>query len=344
MTAARRRGGTELPRLEVSLGLWQERAPQEALATARCADEMGFPAVWVGEMATYDAFALATAIGVATSAIHLVVGPLAVHVRDPAMIAMGVASVASLTGRTTAVALGTSSPLVVDHWHGRARTRPPIALAEAAAGVRTLLDGARAELDGEVVRTSGYRLRLPAPRSEIIVAAFGPGAIRVAAEHADRLVLNLVDPATASTLVQQLDDAATAAGRRRPRVSVWAPASLSGEADAVAQFRRAVVAYLAAPGYREMFTRAGFGDVVELAGTRPHPRALLAAIPDELVEAVGLVGDDAAVSPRLLEYRAAGVDDVVVLPASTDGDPYGRATLQGLAALRAADAADGSRS
>ena len=83
--------------LSVSLGLWQDRPAEEALLTARAADDLGYPELWVGEMATYDAFALATAIGLATTRIRLTVGPLAVAVRDPMMIAMGAASVAGLT-------------------------------------------------------------------------------------------------------------------------------------------------------------------------------------------------------------------------------------------------------
>ena len=166
--------------LEVSLGLWQDRPAPEVIETARIADEVGYDAIWVGEMATWDAFALATHLGTVTDRSRLIVGPLAVTVRDPAMIAMGAASVASLTGRDVGVALGTSSTTVVERWHGRDRRRTGRALDESASAVRVLLDGEKAEVPGEVVRTSGYRLRLPAPRSELIIAAFGPQAIAAA--------------------------------------------------------------------------------------------------------------------------------------------------------------------
>jgi probable F420-dependent oxidoreductase len=322
-----------LPRVEVSLGLWQDRPAEEALATARCADALSFPALWIGEMATYDAFGLATAIGLSTDRIPLVVGPLAVQVRDPAMIAMGAASVASLTGRLEAVALGTSSPTVVERWHGRSRARSARALSESAQAVRTLLEGGKADVDGEVVRTHGYRLRLPAPRCQVVVAAFGPRAIRVAATQGDRMVLNLVSPETAAVLVEQLGVAAAEAGRPRPRVSLWAPAAHQGGPQAVDQLRHAVVGYLAAPGYADMFERAGFADTIAFARSRPHPKELLAAIPDSLVETVAVMGDAEQMAASLRAYRAAGVDDVVAVPASTEVDPCGRGTLEALASL-----------
>lgn len=309
--------------LSVSLGLWQDRPAEEALLTARAADELGYPTLWVGEMATYDAFALATAIGLATARIGLTVGPLAVAVRDPMMIAMGAASVASLTGRQVDVAVGTSSPTVVESWHGRSRARSATALRETVQVLRPLLDGDRSGFTGACVSSTGYRLRLPAPRSRLAVAAFGPSAVRTAAS-ADRMVLNLVTPASAARLIARL----RAVNPDVP-VTAWVTAAADPDREAVDRVRRAVVGYLPAPGYGEMFAEAGFGDVAAFARTRPHPRDLLAAVPDELVASVSLLGDPRA---QLAAYAAAGVDEVAVVPVGTDRDPGGAATLASLAA------------
>ncbi|MET0132054.1 MAG: LLM class F420-dependent oxidoreductase [Kibdelosporangium sp.] len=322
-------------RLEVSLGLWQDRPAEEVIRTAEIADSLGFGAVWVGEMATWDAFALGTHLGSRFRNADLVLGPFAVAVRDPAMIAMGVASVAAITGRTVSVAIGTSSPVVVEQWHGRDRRRSGQALAESARATRQLLDGAKAEVAGEVVRTSGYRLRLPAPRSELVVAAFGPMAIKAAARYADRMVLNLLDPEAVRDLVQSLRTAADTLGRPRPRVAVWTSCAIDPGAAAIDQLRRGVVGYLAAPGYADMFRRAGFGDLVDYARTRPHPGDLLARVPAELNRVVGLVGTADEVAARIKEYAAAGADDVVIVPASTDDDPAGEHTLRTAAGLGA---------
>ncbi|WP_406280729.1 LLM class F420-dependent oxidoreductase [Embleya sp. NBC_00896] len=319
--------------LSVSLGLWQDRPADEALATARLADELGYAELWIGEMATYDAFALATAVAARTERIPLTVGPLAVTVRDPATIAMGVASVRALTGRRVAAALGTSSAVVVEEWHGRSRARAGTALAESARQTRELLDGARSAGDGEVARSRGYRLRLPAPGAAgLTVAAFGPAAIRTAARHADRMVLNLISAETAADLIADLERAAKEADRPRPRVAAWVCAAVGPGADEGAeQLRRGLVGYLAAPGYGEMFARADFADLVAYARTRPHPRDLLAAIPPEAVEVVGMAGTAEHARARIAQYREAGVDEVVLVPAATRADPAGESTLRILA-------------
>ncbi len=216
-----RREVTGGPRLSVSLGLWQDRPAGEVVRTAEVADALGYGEIWIGEMATFDAFALGAVVAQRTSRAALTVGPLAVAVRDPVMIAMGAGSLAELTGRTVNVALGSSSPVVVEQWHGRRQERTALALAESATAVRALLDGGKADVRGEVIRTRGFRLRTRAPGTPLTIAAFGRGAVRAAARHADRMVINLVTPKSAARLVQMLHDECRAAGRPAPPVAIW---------------------------------------------------------------------------------------------------------------------------
>lgn len=304
------------------LGYWPDRPAGEAVDIALAADELGYHELWVGEMATFDAFALATAVGLRASHLAMTIGPLAVHVRTPAGMAMGVASVAELTGQQVHLALGTSSPAVVA-WHGRARNDPLATIAVTAAEVRRLLDGERG--------STGYRLRLPVTGSTLTVAAFGGKTVEVAARLADRMVLNMVTVESAATFRRLLDAAAERDGRDAPpRLAAWLPTAVDPTPDAFVQMARGFVQYLQAPGYGERFIEAGFPDLVAMARSGAHPRELLDAVPPELPRRLGLVGTAAEVRARVEAYRAAGVDEVCVVPA-TAGDDAGRRTLSTLA-------------
>ena len=116
-----------------------------------------------------------------------------------------------------------------------------------------------------------------------------------------------------------------------PPVAVWLATVVDPSEAGIEQLRRGLVAYMSAPGYGEMFAEAGFGDVVRFARTKPHPGELLAAIPAELVGHVSLAGDVQAVRGRLAEYASAGVDEVALVPGSSEADPAGVATLTALA-------------
>ncbi|MHA6618398.1 LLM class F420-dependent oxidoreductase [Pseudonocardia sp. DLS-67] len=304
--------------------------PDEEMRTAVVADRLGYRDLWVGEGFVWDAFALATAAGLATRQIDLTVGPIPVSVRDPASIARAAASTAALVRRPVGVALGTSSLRVVERMHGRSRRRAVTTMAESVQALRALYSGEIADYEGELVSSHGYRLRLDPPGGPITLAAFGDRAIAVAAEHADRMVLDLVNPELAKGYRGKLDAAAQRLGRPAPRLAAWIPAAVDPTPEARAQVLQSLVGYLEVAGYGEMFVAAGLGGAVEMAQAGASRDELLAAIPAEAADRIGLVGDLATVRERLDAYAAAGLDEVVLVPA-TAGDPGGERTLTALA-------------
>jgi len=313
---------------------WLDRPPGEALEIAVEADRAGFGTLWIGEMATFDAFALATAAGLRTSGISLRVGPLAAGVRSPAALALGLSTVVTLTGRPARLALGASSPQIVSDWHG-------VPWKGAAARMHHTVRGARAALTGDRVAANGhgsrgFRLREPLPDNRISIAAFGPATMRVAAEEGDEVVLNLVTTEQVARVRQDVASLARAAGRVPPPIAVWLPAALDPEPGTMRQLSGQLAAYLAPPGYGDMFAALGYGELVARAraGT---PRAELAYdIPLSLLEAVGALGSAAEITRRVNECFQAGADHVGLVPA-TAGDPAGRRLLTALAPLSTKD-------
>ena len=309
---------------------WLDRPDSEAVEIAQAAEDAGLDTAWVGEMASFDAFALATALGLRTERLRLKIGPLAVGVRSPVAIALGVASVATLTGHQVDVALGASSPVIVSDWHDRAWDHPAPRTHEMVLALRELMAGRRLEFDGEHVRSHRFRLRAPRPGASIAVAAFGPRMTEVAARDADEVVLNLVTPGHVAAVRRRVGELAAAAGRLAPRLSVWVPVALDPGPAALRQLQGQLAVYLGAPGYGELFVSAGFGALVERARSG-EPRAELAgAIPVELVAQVGAVGSPDEVTRRIAEFHQAGADHVGVVP-STAEDPAGRRVLTALA-------------
>jgi probable F420-dependent oxidoreductase len=313
--------------IEVALPFWLDRPDIEAIDVALAASDTGFDAVWIGEMATYDAFALATAVGLRAPGMTLKIGPLAVGVRSPVALALGVSSVASLTGSRVDIALGASSPAIVTGWHDRRWAHHVPVMRETIECLRSILTGARVEYVGQHVSSHGFRLRTAQPDTRIALGAFGPGMIRVSAQHADEVVLNLASPARLAEIRAAVDAAAAVAGRAAPRLTVWVPAALNPGAAARAQLAAQLAVYLSPPGYGEMFSALGFDDLVRRARTGATRRDLARAVPVELLDHVCALGSADRIATRLRAYREAGADCVAVVP-STAEDPGGRATLR----------------
>lgn len=319
--------------LSVVVASRPNRPPEQDLRAAVIADRLGYKEIWIGEGWVWDCFALATAVGLATDEAALTIGPVPVSLRDPAMIAVGVASVAALIHRPVGVALGASSTRFVEGMHGRARHRPGTALAESAHAIRGLLSGQRTDFEGEVVSTHGYRLALDPPGGLLTIAAFGDRAVRTAAANADRMVLDLVSPTQAGEYRAKLDAAAAEEGRRAPSLAAWIPAAVDPDPDSYAELTDSLAGYLEVPGYGEMFTAAGFGAAVQAAAAGANHAEQLDALPGDAASRIGLVGDIDTVRDRLEAYAAVGLDEVVLVPA-TAGDPGGERTLTALAPYR----------
>lgn len=289
---------------------WLGRPAEEALEVVRVAERASLDEVWIGEMLSYDAFALAGAAAVATSSIRLVVGPLPVTVRTPVGIAMGVAGLQALAGADrVGLALGASTAAVAAGWHGREWDRLPGRMAATLDVVRSVLAGERTDHRG-LAPSHGFRLGIPAAVPEIGVAAFGPRMRAVAAEAGDRLVLNIVTPDAVADLVGDLP------------TTVWVTAGLEPSAEAMAGLRRQLALYLAAPGYGEMLARAGFGDLVDEARFGAPVSELARRMPADLPMVVGAIGSAADVRAALERYEAAGAETVALVPMTWD-DPAG---------------------
>jgi probable F420-dependent oxidoreductase len=313
-------------RVEGVLPFWLDRPDDEAVDIARAVEAAELDVLWVGELVSFDAFALATAIGCATDRLRLKIGPLAVGVRSPVAIALAASSVATLTGSEVGIALGASSPPIVSGWHDRDWAHAASRTRETIECLRTIMTGERTSYEGRFVRTHGFRLRRPIPGVRISVAAFGPAMTRVAARHSDELVLNLVPPEYVAHVRAALDSEAAAAGRTAPDLAVWVPAALGSEGDTRAQLAAQLAVYLGAPGYGEMFAELGFGDLVRRARDGARRSELAESVPSELLEQVCAIGSAAEVAARISAYHDAGADVVGIAP-STAADPAGRGVL-----------------
>lgn len=318
-------------RIEAVLPFWLDRPDEEALDIALAARAAGLDTLWIGELATFDAVALATAVGHRAPGLRLKLGPLAIGVRSPVAIALAASSVAGLTGSHVDVALGASSPAIVSGWHDREWVHSAKRMEETIGCLRAILAGERSDHDGRHVRSHGFRLRHPLPDARIVAAAFGPAMTRVAAGHADEVVLNLVPPEHVRAVRATVDAEALVAGRTPPRLAVWVAVALEPGSEAREQLAAQVAIYLAPPGYGEMFSELGFADLVQRARAGA-PRAELArGVPAALIERVCAVGSAEQVTGRISSYFEAGADIVGVVP-STAEDPAGEGVLSAIAA------------
>ncbi len=301
------------------LPFWLDRPPAEALEVAANASRLGYPEIWIGEMLHFDAFALAASVAASTEHSTITVGPLAIDLRDPVALAMGVASIAVLGGRPARLAVGASSPAVVQRWHGRRWTGQVTKIEEAVLLIRSVLAGERTAHHGTHFQSGGFRSALGQQTAHITVAALGPRMTAMAGRCGDRVVLNLVSAS----------QVAAAARSVQVPVAVWVVAGVDPTEEGWVQIRRHIALYLGAPGYAAALAAAGLGDLVEAARAGTAVSDLARLVTPRHLESVAALGTKQEVIERLARYEVAGAE-VMVVPI-TAGDNGGLRTLTALA-------------
>ena len=130
----------------------------------RRADDLGLDSVWIAEHIPFrDAFGPAMAFLGETRRIAVVPTAVSPYVRNPAMIAMSLATLAEFAPGRVRVVLGTGQP---DDLRaiGVEPARPLRTMKEALSIVRKALAGDSLAHEGEVFRMEDRRLDFPPPR------------------------------------------------------------------------------------------------------------------------------------------------------------------------------------
>ena len=296
---------------------------------------MGLESVWVSETWGSDATVLAAWIAAHTTTIAIGTGVLQIPARTPAAAAMAAVTLDHLSGGRLRFGLGVSGPQVVEGWHGVPFGSPLVRTREYVTLVRAALE--RSEplaLDGEVytlplpggpgktLKTNVTPLRADVP---IYLAAMGPKNVALAIEIADGWLPLLfcpehVDVFGLPSLPEGFDVA--------PMVMTAIDEDLEAARDKV---RPQLALYLGAFGsraqnfYADLVRRYGFEAEVDLIQEAALDRRMAdatAAVSDELVDALTLVGPVGRVRERAQAYAEAGATSLLAMtkdPASIRG-------------------------
>lgn len=316
--------------------------PAAVLDLARRAERLGYGSLWVAEVTGIEAFSVLGAVSHAAPGVGLGTGVLPMQVRTPPLLAMAAACLQALTpGREVLLGIGVSSPVVAGDWHGAGYAARPMArMREFITLLRECLSGGKVAFDGEFYQVRNFRLgvELGDRKPKIILGALNEGMLRLAGAEADGVLLNYLPASHVPWCVEQV--------RRGGDATIYANihVGVGDRTAAVPQARYDLFSYAVVDAYARSFTQAGFGAAVQAirAAHRAGDRAgALAAVTDEMVDAIDVVGDEALVAATIDAYRRAGVDVPVVFPLTwgAEGQDALESTLEAAtAAARQASA------
>ena len=297
------------------------------------AESLGFSSVWTAEAWGSDAVSPAAWILAQTKKINVGTAIMQMPGRTPAMTAMTAMTLYSLSGGRFILGLGPSGPQVVEGWHGVAYGRPLTRTREYISIIRKILERK------EKLQHEGYHYQIPFrgegasglgkplksilhgdPALQIYTASISPNGMRCAGEVADGVFPVWMNPERYDLFEESLEQGfATAGGGKSLDDFEIAPFCTVVMGDDLEKCRMPVKAqlalYVGGMGardknfYNDYVKRAGYEEAavriqdLYLDGKKGEA---IAAVPDQLVDEVALVGSADRIRDRLEAWKEAG--------------------------------------
>ncbi len=300
----------------------------------RRAESLGYDSAWTAEAYGNDAVSTAAWVLAQTERLKVGTAIMQMPARTPAMAAMTAMTLDHLSGGRFILGLGPSGPQVVEGWHGVPYGKPLTRTREYIQIIRQILAREKPlEFHGEIYDipasgpgTTGLGKPLKSilhgnPDIPIYTASISPNGLRCAAEVADGVFPMMMDPDSFDRVyLPYLEEGFARAGGGKsladfavvPTVTVILTDDVDRGRDLV---KGHLALYIGGMGarkknfYNDLARRMGYEEAASriqdlyLAGRKAEAAA---AVPDELVDAVHLVGPRERIRERLQAWKEAG--------------------------------------
>lgn len=283
--------------------------PEQLVPFANLVKWAGADRLWQGQGMVLESHHLAAWLAGLGIRVPTGYGVSLMPFRSPYQAAVEARSVAMTTGHPVVAGFGPGSLSIQQGVLGRPYASPLRAAREYLEIVRGLVNGEHVEVEGEYYSVAGNLIKALAPPVSVGLGVLRPGMARLAGEIADVAITWLSSARYLSdTLIPAIRGAQR--GPADPAtVTAIVPVAVAREGRDVTDLAGAACgSHLQLPHYRATLRTAG----IEIDGewSAEHARKLVDG-------GVFLYGTVAEIHERLAEYRAAGVDEVVLSTTGT---------------------------
>ncbi|WP_119422122.1 LLM class F420-dependent oxidoreductase [Desertibaculum subflavum] len=295
------------------------------------AERLGFDSVWTAEAYGSDAVTPAAWILAQTRKIKAGTAIMQIPARQPSMVAMTAMTLDQLSGGRFMIGVGPSGPQVAEGWYGMPYPKPVTRTREYVEVIRKILAREDAlNYQGECFHipntgpgTTGLGKPLKSilhgnPKIPIYTAAITHAGVRLAAEVADGFFPVWMNPERFDIFKPAIEEGfAKAPGKSLKNFDVapFINCVMGDDLEACRnQVKQNLALYIGGMGardknfYNDYAIQLGYPDAAKqiqdlfLGGQK---REAVAAVPDQLVDDVALVGPAARIKDRLGAWKAA---------------------------------------
>jgi len=292
-----------------------------AVELAEIAEDRGFSAVWKGESNSTDPVVLLSAMAARTKTIQLGTAIYHVFGRSPVSMGIQAATINDLSDGRLLFGLGVANKNIAS-WHGGTFDRPLRMIREYADIVRQVVTGDSVEYQGEIFKTSKFKLSWKPKHREVTIlfAGLGEKMTHLAGRVADGIVVNLANPAKVKEIVANVSAGAREAGRDPASIDYVIKVRVVVNKDrevAKTKLKQVLTFYNLADHYKDMVVDMGYGEEnrqIQEAYRSGGFRAAQAAVPDKLLDGLPTIAATSLeeVQERIQPWIDAGATRLLI--------------------------------
>jgi len=232
-----------------------------------------------------------------------------IYSRSPALIAMGAATVDTISDGRLVLGLGTSSIPIIEELHGYKFEKPIQRMREYVEIIKLVLSGNQVNFEGKIFSLKNFSLLIKPPRQKIPIylAAVNQKMVELCWQIADGVIFYLRPITEMQNTIKKMQE------KRQIDVACQIITCMSHDAEKAIERAKKTLAFYVSVGtiYREFLAINGFANETKNIYEEYQKSGLKTnheLVPDSMLEQLAIYGTPDDCIKKLKKFKNAGLD------------------------------------
>ena len=282
---------------------------EEVLACSSHLNKSKPDTIWIPETWGMENFSLLSLVSNKNNFSKIGSSIINIYSRSPSLIAMGAATVDTLSNGRFILGLGTSSQPIVEDFHGESFTTPLQRMKECIEIIKLILTGKQIDYTGKIFSLKDFSLLINPPRKKIPIylAAINQKMLDLTWEMADGVIFYLRPKSEIKSTLEKMQK------RRKIDSTIQIITCVHDDADKAIKRAKKTLAFYISVGkiYREFLSSNGYSKESKEVFSEYKKSGLkhnYQLVSDSMVNDLCIAGTPNDCQTKLTEFYKTGID------------------------------------
>jgi len=295
--------------MRISYSLGSVLSIEQVLECASILSKYNPDTVWIPETWGMEDFSMLSAISQRIKKSKIGSSIINIYSRSPTVIAMGAATVDTISGGRLILGLGTSSLPIIEEFHGYSFEKPLLRMNEYIQIIRIILSGEKINFQGKIFSLKNFSLLIKPQRKiiPIYLAAVNSKMVKLSWEIADGVIFYLRPITELQNTIKKMQS------ERKIDVSCQLITCMANDSEIAVERAKKTLSFYISVGqiYREFLAKHGFQketknifDEYIKSGLKSNYEL----VPESMIEQLCVYGTPEECIKKFKKFKQSGVD------------------------------------